>query len=184
MHHGFRLGLKSGTKSVALAILAVFTAIALTGCTKWDFGFGYNQGYAPEQPIPYDHSLHAGTLKIQCQYCHNQTERSPHANIPALSTCMNCHLTVKTDSPYIQKVREAYDSGKPIQWTKVHMLPDFVKFNHSAHISRGVNCQTCHGPIETMKRVSQFSTLGMGWCVNCHRQPENKAPTSCSTCHN
>src|SRR6185312_15987587 len=146
MHHGFRLGLRSGTKSVALAVLVVFTALALTGCTKWDFGFGYNQGYSPEQPIPYDHSLHAGQLKIQCQYCHNQVERSPHSNIPALSTCMNCHLTVKTDSPSIQKLRTAYDTGKPIQWVKVHMLPDFVKFNHSAHVARGVNCQTCHGP--------------------------------------
>jgi hypothetical protein len=97
---------------------------------------------------------------------------------------MNCHLTVKTDSPEIKKLREAYDNKQTIQWVKVHMLPDHVSFNHSAHLARGVSCQTCHGPIETMAKVYQFETLNMGWCVNCHRQPENKASLNCSTCHN
>ena len=162
-------------------LLAAFF-LGMTGC-KFQFGLGYNQGYSPDQPIPFDHSLHVGTHQIQCQYCHSQVERSQHANIPALGTCMNCHLVVKTDSPLIQKLRDAYDSGKSIQWVKVHMLPDHVKFNHSAHLARGVNCQTCHGPIETMTKVSQHSDLSMGWCVNCHRQPEYNAPTNCSTCH-
>ena len=150
---------------------------------KFQFGIGYNQGYQPEQPIPFDHSLHVGQNQIQCQYCHNQVSRSTHSNIPALSTCMNCHMVVKTDSPHIQKMREAYDKGESIAWVKVHMLPDHVKFNHAAHLDRGVNCQTCHGPIETMKEVYQYSDLSMGWCVNCHRKEENSAPINCSTCH-
>ncbi len=169
---------------IAAGIVALATVFLVTGCDKFhNLNVGYNTGYAPEQPIPFDHSLHVQTNKIQCQYCHNQVERSSHSNIPALSTCMNCHLTVKTDSPLIQKLREAYDKKQPINWVKVHMLPDHVRFNHSAHIMKGVNCQTCHGPVETMQKVYQFSTLNMGWCVNCHRQPENKAPLNCSTCH-
>ena len=177
----------SSQKASLTYLLSCFALLALTtliGCDRFQPGIGYNKGYSPDQPIPFDHSLHVSENKIQCQYCHNQVERSRHSNIPALSTCMNCHLTVKTDSPHIQKLREAYDAKKSIEWVKIHMLPDHVQFNHSAHIARGVNCQTCHGPIETMQKVYQYSDLSMGWCVNCHRQPENKAPLNCSTCHN
>lgn len=172
-------------KSIAgglLAVALVLTFFQLSGC-KFQPGWGYNKGYSPEQPIPFDHSLHVAKHNIQCQYCHNQVERSKFSNIPALSTCMNCHLQVKTDSPHIQKLREAYDKGESIPWVKVHMLPDHVHFNHSAHIQRGVNCQTCHGAVETMQRVSQKADLSMGWCINCHRQPENNAPLNCTTCH-
>lgn len=173
----------SRTRFAFLASLAGLVAlVGLSGC-NFQFGWGYNKGYTPDQPIPFDHSVHVGQNKIQCQYCHNQVERSPHSNIPALSTCMNCHLVVKTDSPHIQKLREAYDAGGTIEWVRVHMLPDHVKFNHAAHIAKGVNCQTCHGEVEKMQKVTQVSDLSMGWCVNCHRQPENKAPTNCSTCH-
>lgn len=171
------------SRILTMLVLAVSFATLTTGC-KFQFGVGYNKNYEPTQPIPFEHSLHVGVNKIQCQYCHNQVERSMNSNIPALSTCMNCHLTVKTDSPHIQKLREAYDAGKSIEWVKVHRLPDHVKFNHAAHIAKGVNCQTCHGPIETMKTVYQYSDLSMGWCVNCHREPENHAPLNCSTCHN
>lgn len=174
MQRWFQLKLR-----VVLSLLLM--GITLAGC-KMDWGVGYNKGYSPEQPLPFSHELHVGH-GIQCQYCHNQVERSPHSNIPALSTCMNCHMVVKTDSPHIQKLRDAYDNGKSIEWVRVHMLPDHVKFNHSAHIAKGVNCQTCHGEVEKMSRISQQQTLSMGWCVNCHRQPENKAPTNCSTCH-
>lgn len=146
---------------------------------------GYNSGYSPEQPIPFSHELHVGTHKIQCQYCHNQVEFSKTSNVPALSTCMNCHQQVAgTKNPdAIKKIRDAYAEGKSIEWVKVHMLPDHVMFNHQAHISKGVNCQTCHGPIEKMAQVYQYSDLSMGWCVNCHRKPENKAPLNCTTCH-
>jgi len=180
-----------------LVFLSPLIVLLLGGC-KWQFGWGYNGGYSPDQPIPFSHQLHVGENKMQCLYCHNQTERSVHANIPALSTCMNCHLLVKTDSPHIQKLREAYDKGDSIPWVKVHMLPDHVKFNHAAHLSKGVNCEQCHGPIQTMAKVYQYQDLSMGWCVNCHRNretedalntnpsnktPLNKAPVNCSTCH-
>jgi hypothetical protein len=163
-------------------LIFVFLGLFLVGC-KFQYGIGYNKGYQPEQPIPFDHSLHVGTHNIQCQYCHNQVERSTHSNIPALQTCMNCHNQVKTDSPYITKLREAYDAGGSIEWVKVHMLPDHVRFNHSAHLNKGVSCQTCHGEIEKMKVVYQYSDLSMGWCINCHREKESKAPLNCSTCH-
>lgn len=168
---------------VCLFTFSLLTLLHLLSGCKFQFGVGYNQGYSPEQPIPFDHSLHVGTHQIQCTYCHNQVERTKHANIPALSTCMNCHLQVATDKPAIQKMREAYDAGKNIEWVRVHMLPDFVHFNHSAHLSKGVSCQTCHGEIEKMKQVQQFSDLSMGWCVNCHREPQHNAPLNCSTCH-
>lgn len=168
--------------SVLLIAFGLAVSALLSGC-KMQMGWGYNQGFSPEQPIPYDHSVHVGINKIQCQYCHNQVERSPHASIPAMSTCMNCHLIVRPDSVYIMKLREYVDKGAAVPWVKVHMLPDHVKFNHSTHISKGVNCQTCHGPIETMKKVEQFSDLSMGWCVNCHRKPEYNAPIDCSACH-
>jgi hypothetical protein len=171
MHHRFRL-----------LLLVMFGFVFLFGCDKFQPGIGYNKGYSPEQPIAFDHSLHVGTHKIQCQYCHNQVERSRHSNIPALSTCMNCHAQVATDKPGIQKLAEAYNKGGSIEWIRVHMLPDHVNFNHSAHIA-GVNCQTCHGPVETMQKIYQYKDLSMGWCVNCHRQPENKAPLNCTTCH-
>lgn len=144
---------------------------------------GYNQGYQPDQPIPYSHKLHAGDLKIDCKYCHSQVGYARHAGIPALNVCMNCHLTVKTDSPHIQKLAEAYNSGKSIAWNKVHLLPDFVKFNHAPHIAAGKDCTVCHGNVAEMEKVKQVSSLSMGWCVNCHREKENNAPTNCSTCH-
>ncbi len=144
---------------------------------------GYNQGYMPDQPIPFPHDTHAGKYQIDCKYCHTSVEQSKHASVPSLNVCMNCHLVVKTDSPHIQKLAEAYHSGETIAWQKVHLLPDHVKFNHSAHIKAGKDCNTCHGPVENMSVVYQYQSLSMGWCVNCHREPENNAPTNCSTCH-
>ena len=144
---------------------------------------GYNNGYQPVQPIPYDHSLHAGKLKIECQYCHSNASYAKHSSVPSLNVCMNCHNQIKTQSPLIKEVAEHYNSGKSIQWVKIHMLPDFVHFNHQRHVQKGVACQTCHGPIEEMKEVYQYSDLSMGWCINCHRKPEHNAPVQCSTCH-
>lgn len=169
-------------KSLGLA-LGLVLSLGLTGCKFGQGSLGYNKGYSPDQPIPFSHELHTGKHQIQCTYCHSQVERSAHASIPALSTCMNCHVAVKTDSPYIQQMREAYDAGKSIEWLKVHLLPDHVKFNHSAHVNKGVNCNQCHGEVEKMSKVTQVEAMSMGWCVNCHRAPESKAPINCSTCH-
>jgi hypothetical protein len=144
---------------------------------------GYNKGYEPTQPIAFSHKLHAGTNQIDCRYCHTGTEVSRHASVPSLNVCMNCHIQVKTDSPEIQKLAEAYKTGKSVAWQKVNLLPDHVKFNHAMHIKAGKACTTCHGNVAEMEKVTQVESLSMGWCVNCHRQQENNAPTNCSTCH-
>src|SRR5690606_10903716 len=102
---------------------------------------------APSQPFPFSHAVHAGDRKIQCLYCHSNIEKSAHANIPSTAVCMNCHLVVKTDSPWIQKLTEMYNNDEPIKWVNVHVLPDYVYFNHQPHIQRGVSCDTCHGNV-------------------------------------
>lgn len=129
-------------------------------------------GYAPKQPIPYSHKLHAGELGIDCRYCHSQVEKSHFANIPPVETCMNCHSQVKTDSPHIKKLKEHYDTNTPIEWVQVHQLPDYAYFDHSAHVGAGVSCKSCHGRVDQMEVVEQVEPLSMGWCLSCHRNPE------------
>lgn len=150
------------------------------------------RGYAPEQPIPYSHQLHAGTLKIPCQYCHTGVTRSRHAGIPAVDTCMNCHRVTKKDKPAIQKLTEIYESGQPLQWKRVHALPDHVYFDHRPHVNGGIACQTCHGEIQTMGVVYQNMSMRMGNCLGCHRDahaavpPDSKiqrAAEHCGVCH-
>jgi hypothetical protein len=148
--------------------LAVLTVVILIGL-HLGFGPRWYQGYAPEQPIPFSHQLHAGQYNIPCLYCHGSAERTAFSAVPGLETCMNCHHAVKVDSPWIQKVKKHYDEGTPIPWVKVHVLPDFVQFNHRPHIAAGVECQTCHGAVEKMEKVYQAKQLSMGWCMDCHR---------------
>ena len=130
-------------------------------------------GYAPEQPVPYSHALHAGELGIDCRYCHNTVEIAAHAAIPPTGTCMNCHTKIRVSSPKLQQVRESYATGLPIPWVRVHDLPDYVYFNHSAHVRRGVGCVECHGRVDKMEVVYQAKPLSMGWCLGCHRNPES-----------
>lgn len=144
---------------------------------------GRGVGYSPSQPIPFSHQRHAGIRKMQCLYCHSNVDKSPHANVPSSSVCMNCHRVVLTDSPWIKKLTEAHDKNEPIQWVNVHVLPDYVYFNHQRHIQKGIACETCHGNVASMEQVKQVNPLTMGWCVNCHRQPQNQAPLDCNTCH-
>jgi hypothetical protein len=167
---------------VGLAILLIIGAF-FSGLVNNRFAFGYNDGYEPTQPIPYSHKFHAGTLKIDCKYCHTTVEQGRHASVPSLNVCMNCHSLVKKDSPALTQLKEAYLDEKSIEWQKVHLLPDFVKFNHSAHIKAGKQCTECHGAIEEMEVVKQKETLSMGWCVNCHRAQEKPASIECGTCH-
>jgi len=138
---------------------------------------GLHQNYQPAQPIAYSHKLHAGDLGINCVYCHVGAENGKSATIPSLNICMNCHNYVekgpKHGTKEIAKLKEAYDKGKPVEWVRIHNLPDFVYFNHKQHVvAGGQQCQTCHGPVETMDEVYQFSPLSMGWCINCHRETE------------
>ncbi|PIT98599.1 MAG: cytochrome C [Bdellovibrionales bacterium CG10_big_fil_rev_8_21_14_0_10_45_34] len=144
---------------------------------------GYNEGYQPDQPIPYDHAVHAGKLQIPCMYCHANADKSKQASVPSLNICMNCHSVVATDRPAVQKLREHYEKGVSVPWVKVHMLPDHAHFNHERHVRKGVACQECHGAIQEMSTVYQKSDMSMGWCIECHRKPENNAPINCSTCH-
>ena len=129
-------------------------------------------GYQPKQPVPYSHALHAGQLGIDCRYCHNTVEQGAHAAIPATATCMNCHERIWTNSDKLTPVRQSLATGKPVEWLKVHDLPDYVYFNHSAHVTRGVGCVTCHGRVDEMDEVYQKEPLSMSWCLTCHRAPE------------
>lgn len=153
-----------------------------TWMTMWNTNV--HQGYQPVQPIKFPHDLHAGVMKIDCQYCHSGAYKSKNATIPSLNICMNCHKVVKTESPEIQKIYAAlgydpktqkYDStqARPMQWIRVHNLPDLAYFNHSQHVKvAGIKCQQCHGPVETMKEIYQYSPLTMKWCIQCHKRTE------------
>ena len=148
---------------------AVFATIVV-----W-FGFSpktTDVGYAPVQPVAYSHALHVGQLGIDCRYCHSTVEEAAHAAIPPTQTCMNCHTMVRAQSEKLIPVRESYATGMPVEWVRVHDLPDYVYFNHSAHVRRGVGCVSCHGRIDTMEVVYQAQPLSMGWCLDCHRHPE------------
>lgn len=129
-------------------------------------------GYQPEQPVPYSHALHAGELGLDCRYCHNTVEQAAMAAIPPTETCMNCHQRVKTASTKLEPIRQSFASGQPVEWTKVHDLPDYAYFNHSAHVTRGVGCVSCHGRVDQMEVVHQEKPLSMAWCIECHRAPE------------
>lgn len=139
------------------------------------FGFSpetTDVGYAPEQPVPYSHALHVGQLGMDCRYCHNTVEQAAHAAVPPTQTCMNCHANVRANSEKLIPVRESYATGMPIEWIRIHDLPDYAYFNHSAHVLRGIGCVSCHGRMDTMEVVAQVEPLSMGWCLRCHRNPE------------
>ncbi|PWG78817.1 cytochrome c3 family protein [Pararcticibacter amylolyticus] len=178
------------SKNKKLVFFITILLIIFFGTWGWIamWNTGVHQGYQPTQPIKYSHQLHAGTLKIDCQYCHSGAYKSKNASIPSLNVCMNCHNYVQATekyngeiSPEIMKIYKALDydpqtkqygsNPKPIQWVRIHNLPDFAYFNHSQHVSvGGLACQKCHGPIQTMSEVYQYSPLTMKWCINCHRE--------------
>ena len=139
-------------------------------------------GYAPQQPVPFSHKLHAGQLKLDCRYCHTTVEEAAHAAIPPTQTCNNCHnpadangsvatVSVHPNSEKLLTVFESQSSGDPIKWERVHDLPDYACFNHSAHVTRGVSCVSCHGRVDQMEVVQQVEPLSMAWCLDCHREP-------------
>jgi hypothetical protein len=156
---------------VLLVVLVALLAAAV-GLGSWLFHPRQTEvGYAPVQPVPYSHKLHAGDLGMDCRYCHTTVETAAMAAIPPTQTCMNCHERVKSQSPALAPIRESYASGKPVPWVRVHRLPDFVFFNHSAHVSVGVSCVSCHGRIDQMIEVKAVEPLNMAWCLDCHRNP-------------
>ena len=128
-------------------------------------------GYTPIQPVPYSHKLHAGDLGMDCYYCHYTANKSSHAAVPQTEVCMNCHTRVKPQSPRLEKVRDSFSTGKPVEWVRVHRLPDYVFFNHQAHVTVGVSCVSCHGRVDQMVEVKQMEPLNMAFCLDCHRNP-------------
>ncbi len=143
-----------------------------------------NVGHKPEQPVPFSHNLHVGEErghKIPCEYCHAAARRSSVAGIPPLNTCMGCHKFVATAKDPIKFIAARYKANQPIKWTKVHDLPDFVRFSHQVHVLAKITCQECHGEVEKMSVAVQKAPLQMGWCIDCHRQ--KKASIACLACH-
>lgn len=131
-------------------------------------------GYQPEQPIDYSHRLHAGELGIDCRYCHANVERSHEAMVPPTQTCMGCHSQVRKDSPQLRELRRSWKSGEPVEWVRVHKLPDHAYFDHSVHVAAGVGCKSCHGRVDQMEVVRITEDMSMEWCLECHRDPASQ----------
>ena len=157
-----------------LSILAIVTFVGLLGgvlaMLNWS-AYNTNQNAFVEQPIQFSHAHHVGGMGLDCRYCHTSVEESAFANIPPTKTCMNCHSQIWTNAPILEPVRASYRENRPLHWTRVNDLPDFVYFNHSIHVKKGVGCATCHGPVDRMPLVYQEATLMMSWCLDCHRNP-------------
>jgi hypothetical protein len=130
-------------------------------------------GYRPAQPLPYSHNLHAGDLGMDCRYCHWAVELSDHANVPSTQTCMNCHQLILTGSEKLLRLRESWSAEVPLRWVRVHKLPEYAYFEHAAHLAAGVGCSSCHGNVAQMIEVMQVEPLSMGWCLQCHRAPDD-----------
>lgn len=173
----------TSSRGFMFVVVFLVAALGFKAVINGLYSVGIQQGYAPKQPIAFSHKLHAGEYEIDCKYCHTGVMKGKSATIPSVNICMNCHRSVKTESPQIQKIWAAADwnaetltfgpNQRPIEWVRIHNLPDLAYFNHAQHVNvGGVECQTCHGPIETMDVVRQYSLLTMGWCVDCHRKTD------------
>jgi len=132
-------------------------------------------GYMPAQPVAFSHKLHAGELGMDCRYCHSFVDQAAHSNVPTTQSCNNCHKQggVQWDNPKLAVLRASVENDQPIRWVRIHMAPDYVYFNHSAHVNRGISCYSCHGKVNEMEVVWQAEPQSMSWCLECHRNPEN-----------
>jgi hypothetical protein len=178
---------------------------AYSGASGYTHYLGQGTGRSPVQPIKFPHPVHVNTLKINCVFCHFAAFKSPDPGLPAVGTCMGCHLIIGADRPEIQKLAAFANKKQPVPWVRVHKVPEYVRFPHMRHVNAGVTCQTCHGQINNMPQVFQYASLNMGWCVSCHVQgyspaeglkaagyvpdsatialPRKKASYDCSNCH-
>lgn len=159
-------------RPIATALLAGGLVYVVFLAVYGGSGKTTNVGYQPRQPVAFSHALHAGELGMDCRYCHTSVERAGHAAIPPTQTCMNCHAQIRAQSPRLLPVRDSHASGLPVEWVRVHDLPDYAYFNHSVHVNRGIGCVSCHGRVDKMEVVYQDQPLTMGWCLDCHRNPE------------
>lgn len=157
-----------------LIFLAIVGGVASAAITYYSTPKYSRVGYAPTQPVPFDHSLHAGQLGIDCRYCHVGVEQSATSSVPSAQTCMNCHSVIKPQSPLLEPVRRSFETGEPVPWVKIHAVPDYVFFNHSVHVNRGISCVECHGKVNEMTVVRQDQPHSMSWCLDCHRNPAER----------
>jgi hypothetical protein len=180
-----------------LSKVSIFGGVFIATGLGWVLSVLYRSPYQTEagvvleQPVQFSHKHHVQGLGIDCRYCHVSVETSAFAGIPATETCMSCHSQIWTNAPELEPVRESYRSGVSIPWVRVHDLPDFVQFNHSIHVAKGVQCASCHGAVETMPLTYREHSLSMKWCLDCHREPDQfvrsgvhaEIKTDCSYCH-
>lgn len=158
--------------------VSIFGAVFIIAALVWGAALFFRSSYVTqagvvrEQPVPFSHEHHVQGLGIDCRYCHTSVEDSAFAGLPATQICMQCHTQIWSDSPLLAPVRDSFRTGEPIRWTRVHDLPDFVYFDHSIHVNKGVGCETCHGPVDRMPLMWREEALHMDWCLECHRQPE------------
>lgn len=163
----------AGDPAIRSATIWIFILLVMKVTIDGAYSVGVQQGYAPKQPISFSHKLHAGEYKIDCNYCHTGVNRGKSAHIPSANICMNCHGVIKKESPEIQKIYTSIENNTPIEWVRVHNLPDLAYFNHSQHVNvAGLECENCHGDIAKMEVIQQRSSLTMGWCIDCHRKTE------------
>ena len=167
-HHSTNALAKATIYGAIFILVAALWVTAELNRSAWNTG----QWNERQQPVQFSHKHHVGDDGIDCRYCHTTVETTASAGMPTTNTCMNCHKQIWAESPYLEPVRESFRSGKPIEWIRVHDLPDFAYFNHSIHVAKGVGCSTCHGRIDQMPIVYQASSLQMEWCLGCHRNPE------------
>lgn len=163
-------------RAVIVAVLLGLASLVLLPWLYVRTTYNTNQFVPWDQPVEFDHRHHVRDDGIECLYCHSAAERSPSAGVPTTEVCMGCHSQIWSDSPLLEVVRRSYFSGKPINWRRVHDLPDFTYFNHSVHVARGIDCVNCHGDVGSMARVVQVQPLTMGWCVDCHRAGTQHIP--------
>lgn len=159
---------------IKLVVCAAALGAVLTLGVWYYFTPKYTRvGYMPVQPVPFSHKIHVGQLGLDCRYCHSFVEVAAHSNIPNTQTCMNCHSHVQKENPKLQPVRDSWATGRPVPWVQIHKTPDYVFFNHSVHVNRGISCASCHGEVNEMEVVYHKQPLSMDWCLECHRHPEN-----------
>ena len=180
------------TLRIRLPILLFVGVLSFTAVYFFSRAERDGVGYSPVQPIAFSHKLHAGTMQIDCKYCHSAAAVSPHATLPPVATCMNCHAIARKNKPEIIKLTKYYEEGIALPWKRVHRVPDYAYFNHSVHVNKGIACTTCHGQVENMDGATQVSEFTMAACLNCHRNAPSlladvhgikTGPENCYACH-
>jgi hypothetical protein len=164
----------SANSIAKVSIIGIVTGLPLLACALYamNMSYGYKVYVPIEQPVQFSHKHHVSDDGLDCRYCHTSVDKSMHAGIPPTETCMTCHSQIWSDSPELLPVQESFRTGKPLQWNRVHDLPDFAYFNHEIHVNKGIGCESCHGRVDQMPLIKKVHTLSMNWCVDCHRHPE------------